>query len=289
MLKRERVWTALTGRVTDRPPLGEILLEEAWLQAAGFPGLAAALEQLQADLAVLPLTPRTGRPATNWQEWRQSEIFLFGSFQGPVTFFSERLGWHAFSRLIIKQPVETRTLLQQYLSAAAEQAIAALQAGCDGIVVFDDLAGDKGLLINPKFFSDSYFPLLQQVLGRLDCAHVPVVFHSDGNIVSLVPALREAGFWGIQGLQPLLGITPALFQDQKDWIYWGNFDFEGQGRLKTAAEAEQDVVRLLDAWQDFPGFLFGSSGGLYKGLPWPAIGAAYKAAANWRRQTNATT
>lgn len=283
MLKRERVWAALTGSVTDRPPQGEILMEAAWLQAAGFPSLDVAVDHLQADLTVLPLAPRLEHQATNWQKWKQRDIFLFGSFQGPVTFFSEQLGWHAFSRLIIKQPVETRTLLQQYLSAASEQAVTALQAGCDGIVVFDDLAGDKGLLINPKFFYDSYFPLLQQVLGRLDCAHVPVVFHSDGNIVSLVPALREAGFWGIQGLQPLPGITPALFQDKKDWVYWGNFDFEGQGRLKTAAEVEQDVGRLLDAWQDFPGFLFGSSGGLYKGLSWPAIAAAYKAVANWRR------
>lgn len=264
-------------------------MEEAWLQAAGFPGLAAAVDHLQSDLAVLPLAPRPGRPATNWQEWTQKGIFLFGSFQGPVTFFSERLGWHAFSRLIIKQPLETRTLLQQYLFSTADQAVTSLQAGCDGIVVFDDLAGDKGLLINPKFLHDIYFPLLQQVLCRLDCAHVPVVFHSDGNVISLIPALREAGFWGIQGLQPLLGITPALFQDRRDWVYWGNFDFEGQGRLKTAAEVEQDVGRLLHAWQNFPGFLFGSSGGLYKDLHLPAIEAAYKTVANWRRQANAIT
>ncbi|MDF2569491.1 MAG: Uroporphyrinogen-III decarboxylase [Sporomusa sp.] len=283
MTKRNQVWKALKREFLDRPPQGEILIEDGWLRASGFQNLGEAVDRLQADMVVLPLVTRPQQSDTNWKEWATGDVFLFGSLQGPVTLFSEQLGWHAFSRLIIKQPGEAQSLIERYFADTVEQASAALDKGCEGIVVFDDLAGDKGLLINPKFLQNVYFPLLKKALERLGANKVPVIFHSDGNVLSLVPSLRETGFWGIQGLQPSVGLTPALFQEMKDWVYWGNFEFEGQGRLKCVSEVEHDVAMLLNQWRDFPGFLFGSSGGIYRGLPLAQIEAAYNSVTNWRR------
>lgn len=285
LTSRNRVWTALTGGILERPPIGEIFIDNAWLKMSGLQSLGEAIQYLRADLVVLPVVPLPQHTATNWQEWATRDLFLFGALQGPLTFFSERLGWHTLSRLIIKQPLEVNNLIRQYLDEAISKALAAHYTGCEGIVILDDLAGDKGLLFNPKFLQDIYFPLLQQALERISCNKVPVIFHSDGNILSLVPMLQEAGFWGIQGLQPSVGLSPAFFSEQtmRDWVYWGNFEFEGQGRLKNISEAEHDTTILLNDWRDFPGYIFGSSGGLYKGLSLPEIKAAYDTAIHWRR------
>jgi len=280
---RNRVWTALKGKGAHRPPQGEILIDEEWLANNGFANLGAAIDYLQADLVALPIMP-TLSTRLNWQEWISKDIFLFGCLQGPVTFLSERDGWQAFSRLIIKEPLQAGQVIAQFMETAVQAALIALDNGCDGFIVFDDLAGDRGLLINPKFLEDVYFPIMRAALERLNSKAVPVIFHSDGNILSIVPALRAVGFWGIQGLQPLVGIGPDIFRkrNMQDWVFWGNFDFEGDGRLKNTDEIQGDIIELLNDWSDFPGFIFGSSGGLYKGLSLPEIKLAYDTVGNWK-------
>jgi uroporphyrinogen decarboxylase len=279
---RDRVWAALRGDASRCVPKGEILVENRWLQKSALPDLHAAIQYLQADLVVLPIVPSPPL-VINWREWAQRNSFLFGCLQGPITYLSERQGWHALSRLIIKQPLEAKNIISQFMEQSVQSALKALDQGCEGIVLFDDLAGDKGLLISPKLLQELYFPVMQSVLAQLNCQDVPVIFHSDGNILSLMPLLKKIGFWGIQGLQPALGLDPELFQDMQDWVFWGNFDFEGHGRLKNTGEVQATVVALLNKWTAFPGFIFGSSGGLYAGLSLPEIKKAYHIVENWRR------
>ncbi len=282
MTGRDRVWEALLRRTLSHPPKGEILIENGWLRSAGFQDLSEVIQYLKADLVVLPVMPPP-QHGTGWQEWSRSRIFLFGRLQGPVTYFTGQYGWHDFSRLLIKDPLTARKIIADFMAQSVEAALPALDQGCEGIIVFDDLAGDKGLLINPKFLAEQYFPVMKQALEQIDCKHIPVIFHSDGYIFDLIPLLKAAGFWGIQGLQPSLHPGPDVFAGMKDWVYWGNFDFEGQWRLKNTGEVESDVQKLLTEWQDFPGFIFGSSGGIYQGLSLPEIAAAYSVVENWNR------
>lgn len=280
MTGRERVWTALKRGALQQPPKGEILIEDGWLSTAGFQSLGEAIEYLRADLVVLPCSPDT-----DWAALSRSDVFLFGGLQGPVTFFTEVWGWPAFSRLLIKQPWEARALMAAFVADLVQAALQALDCGCEGIVILDDLAGDKGPLINPNLLQELYFPVLEQALAKLNNKKVPVIFHSDGNVLRLIPMLKEIGFWGIHGLQPEVGLEPAVIQacNLHHWVYWGNFAFEGAGRLKHVAEIEQGVRELLTKWRDFPGFIFGASGGLYRGLALPEIKAAYDTVENWRR------
>lgn len=283
MTGRDRVWAALRGEKGDRPPKGEVLIENSWLRDCGFRRLDEAVRHLGADLVVLPIRPAAGRTAF-WQEWARTGSFLWGCWQGPITLLAEQKGWHALSRLLIKQPEEARVLMAGLLGEWVEAGLAALDGGCDGIVFFDDLAGDKGLLIHPRLLQEIYFPLVVGALERLECRKVPVIFHSDGNIQSLLGLLKSSGFWGIQGLQPSVGFGPAaLAPELDDWVFWGNFEFEGPGRLKTAGEVEREVAQLLEAWSGFPGYIFGSSGGLYKGLSLPEVKTAYDVVNSWRR------
>lgn len=288
MTGRDRVWTALRGGISDRPPKGEILLERAWLESNQLTDLIAAVDCLQSDLVVLPIAA-TLTSQIHLRELTARNVFMFSCLQGPVTFFFESLGWHEFSRLVIKKPLEVKTMIIKYLQSSVQPVLAALDDGCEGVVVFDDLAGDKGLLINPNFLKEFYFPAMGLILEQLDYKNVPMFFHSDGNIVSIIPLLKATGFWGIQGLQPgIVGCGPEKLgvQELNDWVFWGNFDFEGQGRLKNTVEVTKEVHELLCNWAHFPGFIFGSSGGLYKGLSLPEVKAAYTAVEDYGRCKN---
>lgn len=283
MTGRKRVWAAFQGSPLDRPPKGEILISPEIVKVFRCSDLQDVLAYLNTDLVVLPIE----RPKMNsslWKVWAKTGYFIFGLLQGPITYLVSKLGWYQFSRLLIKKPDETQEVMHNFIQSSVKSAVAALDAGCEGIIVADDLAGDRGLLISPSHLEKNYFPLIAELLQGIGSRHVPCVFHSDGAIMDIIVHLRKAGFWGIHGLQPSVGIKASSFYGKglEDWVFWGNFDFEGQAKLKSVKEVEDEVANLFREWASFPGYIFGSSGGLYKGLSPEAIKAAYDVAASWR-------
>lgn len=283
MTGRKRVWAALQGCPLDHPPKGELLITEEIIKGFPCPDLQAVLAYLNTDLVVLPITQPDLLPST-WRTWAGSGFFLFGLLQGPLTYLSFKLGWHGLSYLLVKKPGEAREIMRKYLEGSVQAAAAALAAGCEGILIADDLAGHRGPLISPSTLEALYFPLLADLLQDIGCRDVPCLFHSDGYMLKLLPLLKEVGFRGIHGLQPSVGIGPDCFrrQDLRDWTFWGNFEFEGPDGLKRLNEVENEVVHLLREWADFPGYIFGSSGGLYQGLSPEVIKAAYDVVTAWR-------
>lgn len=282
MTGRNRVWAALRGGPLDRPPKGEILITSKLIEEFPCDDLRSVLAYLNADLVVLPIDQKPN--SSLWKTWSRTDYFVFGLLQGPVSFLAEELGWHRLSRLLLKEPREAREVMHKYVSKSLQSVTAALDDGCDGIILADDLAGDRGPLISPSLLQENYFTLIALLLQKTADRRIPWIFHSDGNIFGLVTPLREVGFWGIQGLQPSAGIGPGSFQAPglSNWVYWGNFEFEGPGRLKNVSEAETEVDQLLAAWAGFPGYIFGASGGLYEGLSPQVIKATYDKVNSWR-------
>lgn len=287
MTGRKRVWAAFRGSPLDRPPKGEILITPEIVKGFPHPDLQAVLAYIDTDLVVLPIDQPDLNPS-QWRSWAKTGYFIFGLLQGPITFLAGELGWHRLSRLLVKKPGEAREVMGKFIKESVNWAAAALEAGCEGIIVADDLAGNRGLLLSPAFLVENYFPLLADLLQEIGSSHVPFIFHSDGYILELVPHLRETGFWGIHGLQPSVGIGADSFRRQglEDWVYWGNFEFEGQAGLKSKNEVETQVSTLLKEWRGFPGYIFGSSGGLYQGLSPEVIKTAYDVVTSWRFKTN---
>lgn len=283
MTGRKRVWAAFQGGPLDRPPKGEILITPEIITEFNCPGLQDVLAYLNTDLVVLPVE-HSGMDQSRWVDWVKTGYFIFGLLQGPITYLTGELGWHKLSRLLIKNPEEAREIMSKIIQNSVRSATAALEAGCDGIIAADDLAGDRGLLISPSYLEKKYFPLIAELLRGIGSRHVPCVFHSDGNILELISQIREAGFWGIHGLQPSAGIKAGSFRGKglENWVFWGNFEFEGQAGLKSDTEVKNEVLNLLKEWAGFPGYIFGSSGGLYKGLSPEAIKAAYDVVTSWR-------
>lgn len=283
---RIKVQAALAGKSTDSPPKGEILITKDVIRLFGQPDLESLLELLNADLLALTLSENPG--AKNWRHWAQKKYFLFAVLEGPFTLLAEKLDWMPMFRLLVKDPGEARSLMESLLEEKIPPALTALSAGCDGILMGDDLAGTGGLFASPNFFREFYFPICARLVERLEGSRVPILFHSDGRLTEIIPDLQAAGFWGIQGLQPSAGIRPSLFSEDllKRWIFWGNFEFEGTGRLKSSAEVKGDVQELLSSWSGCPRYVFGSSGGLYGGLDPAAIQTAYDTVQTFNKKSS---
>lgn len=66
--------------------------------------------------------------------------------------------------------------------------------GADMVLLADDLAYMDGLYFSPAIFSRLLLPNYVQFLKTATDLQVPLGFHSDGNLVRLLPTLVETGF-----------------------------------------------------------------------------------------------
>ncbi|MGI6436058.1 MAG: uroporphyrinogen decarboxylase family protein [Syntrophomonadaceae bacterium] len=272
---RIRVWNTLRKINQDRPPKGELVIEDAFLRQAGV-SREALLEELQADLITLPVNYQS---KIDWRYWRRQDYFTFALIEGPFSTMITALGWQRASAWIVHDPDLSRKFMAGYLQNLCDWADHALDDGCEGLILADDLADQRGLLLAPEYLQTYYFPELQAWLHKYQIVKTPVMFHSDGNITDIMADLKQVGFWGVQGLQPDAGMNKKDFMSGllQKWAFWGNFQFEGPLGLKAARQVQNEAARLCEEWQPTSAYIFGSCSGLYAGLPLNLVRAAYRA------------
>lgn len=271
---RLRVWNALRKTKSDRPPKGEMVIEDAFLREAGL-SREALLEELQADLVSLPVDFRS---RVDWSYWSGKDYFTFALINGPFNTLIESLGWVRASEWIVHKPSISRGFMGNYLESIYKVAAGALEGGCEGLILGDDLAGKSGLLVDPAYLRRYYFPELRCWLKKMQVSDIPILFHSDGDVAGIIPDLARAGFWGIHGLQPDAGMNPGVVPPEmiKTWVWWGNLQFEGPLGLKDPFQLKSEAIKLCRDWGRAPGYILGSCGGLYPGLPLELVRAAYR-------------
>lgn len=280
---RQTVWAVLNGEKAAYIPKGEVLITEDAVNAFPKPDLDEILAVLNADLVSLPIGENT-TPQT-WKEWAAKPYFVFGSMEGPFFAAGNKVEWNNLLRMMRKDRAGAKAIMEEEITANVNRALHALDQGCEAIIVSEAIGSTGGLLFSAAYLEEDYLPVLEQMMKAFGDKNIPVIFHSVGQIMQLIPFLKELGFWGVQGLQPSVGIGPQSFDPQeKHFTYWGNFEFEDFSRLKTTEDIQGEIPGLLESWQDYPGYIFGSYGGLYKGLSAEAITAAYQRVDAWNKQ-----
>jgi len=271
----EKVLNILSGLSPERPPKGELLISEDFINDSPYPDINAFLEAINADLVTLP---QNASQKHLIKYFSNQKLFIFGLFDGPFTAMVNTLGLTKTCYSIIKNPKETELFMRNFFHRHQKNKIFnAIQNGCHGLIIADDLAGNQGMLVSPKYLNNYYFPILNDLFYEINCKKIPVIFHSDGDIRDIFIPLKQCGFQGVQGLQPSVGINASCFDKEffQNWILWGNFELETGPTFKTDKEVTLEIPQLLKNWSSHPGYIFGTSGGLYPGLPANIIKAAY--------------
>lgn len=106
---------------------------------------------------------------------------------------AQEKGWGATIRRSASAPEGLVSALDRALHDVLDATRAGEQAGCDLLVIADDLAGPAGWLVAPDFALDLLVPSYRVA------AHSwrgDAVFHSDGDVRALMPALAASGYAG---------------------------------------------------------------------------------------------
>jgi len=296
MTRWERVYRAIARKPADRVPKGEWQLAPGLIAGllgkagpVGWEDEVAARVLLGMDLVTLvpaDPAPAAGDPRgarldyNSFSRWRnQTDFFIFALIDGPFQGVARRMDFTEFLLRVGGRDGSIKRWAFEEADLNIEVARYCLQNGAHGVIIADDIAYTRGLYVNPSLLREIFLPLWRRQVEALKAGQVPVFFHSDGRIMSLLPDLVAAGFTGLHSLEPTAGMDIARIKKEYGaaLCLWGNFDLDF---LVRAAEEEiaASVKGLMAVAAPGGGFIFSTSSGcLGDELPPAKVLALYRA------------
>ena len=135
------------------------------------------------------------------------------------------MGMTAFSKALIKDP----DLIQKRFDQATEIVIGLFETYAKlGVKIFfeaSDMAFKSGPLINPKYIDKYVQPCMKRVCDKVHELGGKIIFHSDGDITSLMDFVVESGFDAVHCLEPPYVDLELLRNKYADKLcFLGNID-----------------------------------------------------------------
>ncbi len=128
---------------------------------------------------------------------------IFGTHVGPFTAGYMAMGFARFFTGLYDDIDLVRRLLDHRTEWCIALYRRAVELGAEVVVLGDDAGQTEGPMIAPAMWRHLIQPRHRRIVDALD---VPVIWHSDGSVLPLLPMAVEAGFAGFHGLEPAVGI-----------------------------------------------------------------------------------
>ena len=134
------------------------------------------------------------------------------------------------------------------------------EMGVDMIWIGDDMGGQQAMVISPQMWRTYFKPRMVRFISELKQINpeLKVAYHSDGNIIPIIPDLIEIGLDILNPIQPAC-MDPAMIKKQfgEHLCFWGTIDEQNTLPFGSPEEVRQEVVTRLKT--------VGSNGGLIIG------------------------
>lgn len=264
MQGKDRVARALQGKTPDRVPRGELLIENEFIaKALGVSSLRPEEElsfyqESGLDLACFSREEPLAFFAAN------SNLFLLGLINGGLGDVVETLGFTPAMLKLAAEPAAIGKMIRENCRLNSEKGKRLVAAGAMGIIIGDDIAYNHGTYTSPQVLRELLFPNLKQQVLELKKEGIPVLFHSDGNYISVVEDLVGCGFSGLQCLEEDAGIKISEVKKKipASFCLMGGLDLRFVSAEVPELELEAKIASLMEAGKAAGGYIFGTNGGL---------------------------
>lgn len=168
--------------------------------------------------------------------------------------------------LLIKLIRKNRTKIKQYIDLREKILIQAakLSAETDLDIFFicDDTALKGTTMINPKYHRELIIPPYKKAIKLLKKAGKFVIFHSDGFTEPYFEGLVEAGFDGVESLEPLAGMNLKHLKETygNDLCLIGNIDVSQLLPYGTKEEVVNAVKKCIKDAGEGGGYILSPCG-----------------------------
>ncbi|MCS7224852.1 MAG: hypothetical protein NZ959_09900 [Armatimonadetes bacterium] len=190
------------------------------------------------------------------------------------------MGQERFSYFLYDAPNEIRALLEITGESAYRFAKVAAQEQLSPLYfIGDDIAYKNGLFFSLHFLRQTFIPMLRRCIEVLHDGGIKVIYHSDGNLWSIMDDLMDVGIDGLNPLEPLAGMDLSRLKKRygKRLILVGGIDCSVLLPLGTKDEIWEAVRQAVAVAAPGGGFFIGSSSEITPATPLENVLAFYEA------------
>ncbi|MCB2146267.1 MAG: hypothetical protein KQI81_07305 [Deltaproteobacteria bacterium] len=215
----------------------------------------------------------------------KGNVALFWLMRGVFVRSWRLIGMENYMMKLYQDPLLVERVAEMVTRYNLKQLDMLADAGLDVLVVEDDIANTKALLISPAHFRRYVNPYNRRLVDRAHALGVRVVRHSDGNLWSILDTLIASGYDGLNPLEPQAGMDLGKVKDAcGDRIcLLGNIDCMHLLPEGTPAEVDAAVRQAIDAAAAGGGYILCSSNSLHPGVNPENCIAMFQAAKTYGR------
>jgi uroporphyrinogen decarboxylase len=314
---RERVGNVMGGRMTDRVPVWEALIDppmvthvlgiigrnSAQLEPAdlvrlhvslGLDGIVCGLKFFRPTASMsgrhVPMSsvPRPSKAEGEHYLHRVREVARLAHEEGlAVAAYThgafdvvyESLGFENFMLLLYDEPEYVEEVTAALFAYHLQSALDALATGIDWFVVGDDLAFKTGIFLSPDMLLGLWKEREATLVRTIRDAGLPVEFHCDGKIDFILPHLIEMGVGLVNPVEPYSNDIRAIKREYGGRIaFRGNLDIAGTLAFGTPEESYEEAAELVRDMAPGGGYVFSTSHSIASGVRPENYMAALRAA-----------
>jgi uroporphyrinogen decarboxylase len=134
-------------------------------------------------------------------------IYFFGSlYMGVFENSWQPFGFPRFADLLYDERSFLQEMIEFNKNIYLRVIDATADAGLPGFIYSDDMAFKTGPMINPLLEDELYGPAFREITARAHSKGIPIIIHSDGWTIPLLPYFVKWGFDGHHSLEPTAGV-----------------------------------------------------------------------------------
>ena len=238
---------------------GSLVSDEAEAQALPVPTVGAGRTGVYIDAIRMAKEQITDRPV------------LAGAI-GPFSLAGRLVDVSEAMYLCYDEPELLHTLLDKCAAFSIDYIRALRDAGADGVVLAEPLAG----LISPDQEREFSAPYVRRIVQAVQEEAFPVIYHNCGNYAYLMTeSIRENGCMAYH-FGDSVDLKQMLDRMSPDRLILGNISPSAQFRNGTPEAMAQAVRELLDTCGGYANFIPSSGCDVPPGSPWENIEAFFE-------------
>lgn len=184
---------------------------------------------------------------------------IIGQYGDIFTWTWDFMGFETFSFALIDNPELVELIFNKIGSIVLDLFKTIVTYDNIGALFYsDDIAINTGLFISPQVYRTYLFPWMKKIGDLCKKKDIPFIYHTDGNIWSVLDDLKNCGVNALQPIEPQAMDIVELKQERgKDFCLVGNVDVDLLAR-GTKEQIEQQVKYLLQNVAPGGGYCLGS-------------------------------
>jgi len=170
------------------------------------------------------------------------------------------MGIEHFSLMLYDNPGFVLEFLDRFVEWACKAVDKINTLGFDFMILPEDLAWKQGPLFSPKVIRELFLPRMKKVADRIK---IPWIYHSDGNLMTILDDLLSLGMNGLGNLEPgAMDIADVKKRYGRRVCLMGNIDLHYTLTQGTPDETEAEVKKRIEEVGPGGGYILASANSL---------------------------